>query len=111
MSLPVSISSRIGGQVKQREVAWREDIDALVFIPEGHDARCAVHRLAFRKLLGLAPLPQACLAYFVAHREAFQAAAAMKIARLNLFSQASFHLTSRDLAQALRSSGWKNSAN
>jgi hypothetical protein len=99
------------GAVDQQEVAWREDIDALVFIPEGHQARCVVHRLAFRKLLRSPPVPQACIAYFVAHRQAFQAAAAMKMTRQNLVSRVNFHLTSRDLAGALSSSGWKKPEN
>jgi len=32
---------------------WRDDIDALQFEPAGHGGLCLVHRLAFRRLLGV----------------------------------------------------------
>jgi hypothetical protein len=81
---------------------WRHDIDALAFRPEGHDGSCVVHRLAFRTLMRLAPTPDACIAYFAAHETSFRASAQAKISRRSLQPGASFHLTSRDLACALR---------
>ncbi|AWU97681.1 DUF1488 family protein [Azospirillum ramasamyi] len=83
-------------------LSWRAEIDALVFQPAGHGGWCAVHRLAFRALLGLRePTPQDCLAHAAAHRAAFEAAAAEKIARRAYAAAASLHLTSRDIARAL----------
>ncbi|CAO3411124.1 hypothetical protein [Azospirillum largimobile] len=83
-------------------LSWRDDIDALVFRPAGHGGWCAVHRLAFRALLGLRePAPEDCLAHAAAHRPAFEAAAAGKIARRGYDAAASLHLTSRDIASAL----------
>lgn len=88
------------------ESLWRPAIDALVFQPPGHQGFCAVHRLAFRALLGRVPLarpgtPEECLAFFAAHRSAFERAAAAKIQRRGLDVAASLHLTSRDVARAL----------
>lgn len=88
------------------ETLWRPAIDALVFQPPGHQGFCAVHRLAFRALLGRAALgqpgrPEECLAFFAAHRSAFERAAAAKIQRRGLGVAASLHLTSRDVARAL----------
>ena len=80
---------------------WRHDVDALAFEPEGHDGACMVHRLAFRSLMRLVPSPEACLAYFTAHEDAFHASARAKISRKALRPDATFHLTSRDLARAL----------
>lgn len=80
---------------------WRPAIDALVFRPAGHGGNCAVHRLAFRALLGRTGAPAECLAFFAAHRPAFERAAAAKIARCGLGIAASLHLTSRDVARAL----------
>lgn len=80
--------------------SWRGEIDALVFRPLGHEGICAVHRLAFRALLGRTGAPADCLAYFAAHRPAFEGAAAAKIASRGLGRGASLHLTSRDVARA-----------
>jgi len=77
---------------------WRSDLDALAFEPDGHGSVCMVHRLAFRSLLGLAPTPDDCMAYFAAHAAAFHQAAAAKIARRRVRPGVSFHLTSRDLS-------------
>ncbi|MBF5095966.1 hypothetical protein F1643_17745 [Azospirillum sp. INR13] len=83
-------------------LSWRNDIDALVFRPAGHGGWCAVHRLAFRALLDMRePTPEYCLAHAAAHRAAFEAAAADKIARRGYDTAASLHLTSRDIARAL----------
>ena len=79
---------------------WRPDIDALVFTPPGHQGRCAVHRLAFRTLLGRLPEPADCLAYFAASRPAFEQAAAAKIAERGLSPDANLHLTSRAIQRA-----------
>ncbi|PWC32795.1 DUF1488 family protein [Azospirillum sp. TSO35-2] len=81
---------------------WRAEIDALVFRPAGHGGWCAVHRLAFRALLGRRePAPEDCLAYAADHRGALEAAAAGKIARRGYDVAASLHLTSRDIADVL----------
>lgn len=80
---------------------WQSDIDALTFEPAGHPSTCAVHRLAFRTLLGRMPAPADCTAYFKANEPAFHAAALAKISRRGLASGAKFHLTSRDVAQAI----------
>ncbi|WP_448205926.1 hypothetical protein [Azospirillum sp. sgz302134] len=82
------------------DAVWRGDIDALVFTPQGHRGLCAVHRLAFRTLLGRLPEPADCLAHFAAHREAFHRAAAQKIAGRGLPPEASLHLTSRAIQRA-----------
>lgn len=83
-------------------LCWRADIDALVFPPTGQGGWCAVHRLAFRALLNeREPAPEDCLAYVAAHRAAFEAAAADKIARRGYAAGASLHLTSRDIARLL----------
>lgn len=84
------------------DLSWRADIDALVFRPAGHGGWCAVHRLAFRALLGKrTPTPEECLAYAAAHFGAFEAAAAGKIARRGYDVAASLHLTSRDVTRFL----------
>lgn len=83
-------------------LSWRAEIDALVFRPACHDGWCAVHRLAFRALLGTRePTPEDCLAHAAVHRAAFEAAAAEKIARRGYDVAASLHLTSRDVARFL----------
>ena len=43
------------------------------------------------------PTPDACIAYFIAHEDAFRASAQAKIGRRRLPPGANFHLTSRDL--------------
>ena len=85
-----------------RMAVWRSDIDALTFGPNGHASTCSVHRLAFRTLLGRMPAPADCTAYFEANERAFHAAAVAKILRRGLAPGANFHLTSRDVAQAIR---------
>jgi hypothetical protein len=80
---------------------WRPAIDALVFQPPRHQGFCAVHRLAFRALLGRPGTPEECLDFFAVHRPAFERAAAAKIRRRGLDVAASLHLTSRDVARAL----------
>jgi hypothetical protein len=77
--------------------SWREDIDSLVFEPEGHSGSCIVHRRAFRTLLGRDAARQECLDFFGAHHAAFRAAAAAKIARGSISAGVNFHLTSRDV--------------
>ena len=81
--------------------AWRSDIDALEFRISGHVGRCVIHRLAFRKALGPAPSPEACLDLVRRNRPAFERAAQQKIDRLHLSQDASLHLTSRDFADGL----------
>ena len=81
---------------------WRNDIDALAFQPEGHAGICTVHRMAFRALLGRMPTPEDCMAYFGANEHAFYKAARGKMLRRTLAPGANFHLTSRDVAAAIR---------
>jgi len=81
---------------------WRHDIDALTFTPKGHGGFCAVHRLAFRALLEADPTPESCIAYFGANEATFRAAARAKIEIKAVAAGTNFHLTSRDLAKALR---------
>jgi hypothetical protein len=83
------------------EAHWRDDITSLVFPIAGHDAICAVHRGAFRTLLGAEPSPEACLSHFRQFETAFRAAAAAKIARKGISPGTSLHLTSRDVARKL----------
>ena len=83
------------------EAHWRDDIASLVFAVTGHGAICAVHRGAFRTLLGTEPSPEDCLGYFRRFEAAFRAAAGAKIARRNILAGTSLHLTSRDVARKL----------
>jgi hypothetical protein len=83
------------------EVLWRSEIDALVFSIKEHAAACAVHRRAFRTLLGSDPMPDDCLNYFGDYEYAFRAAASFKIAQKGLPAGRNFHLTSRDVARKL----------
>lgn len=83
------------------EVHWRDDIGSLVFPVAGHDAVCAVHRGAFRTLLGAEPTPETCLGHFRRFEAAFRAAADAKIARKGILPGTSLHLTSRDIARKL----------
>lgn len=80
---------------------WSVALDALRFPVPGHGAPCAVHRLAFKALLGASPDGEACLACFVEYQAAFEAAALDKIRRQNLASDKSLHLNSRDIRRAL----------
>ena len=79
----------------QSDHHWRNDIDALEFRPAGSLRLCMVHRLAFRTLIGRLPEKEDCLAWFAAHRQAFETAASVKMAR---GGAGNFHLTSRDIA-------------
>jgi hypothetical protein len=81
---------------------WRDDIDALAFQPAEHSGLCMVHRRAFRTLLQATPSPRDCIAFFDAHREAFQAAARAKLQRVDVSPTANFHLTSRDVIRQLK---------
>ena len=83
------------------EARWRDDIASLVFPVAGHGAICAVHRGAFRTLLGTEPTPEACLGYFGRFEAAFRTAADAKIARRDILPGTSLHLTSRDIARKL----------
>lgn len=84
-----------------RGVHWRDDIASLVFPVAGHGVICAVHRGAFRTLLGREPTPDACLDYFRKFEAAFRAAAGDKIARRGILPGTNLHLTSRDVARKL----------
>jgi hypothetical protein len=83
------------------QVFWRSDIDALLFLVDEHATFCAVHRRAFRTLLGSDPTPEDCLNYFGDFEYAFRAAANFKIAHNGLSTGSNFHLTSRDVARKL----------
>jgi hypothetical protein len=89
-----------GFDLKQ-EARWRTDIQSLVFPVRDHAASCAVHRGAFRTLLGAEPTQESCLAYFEEFEEAFRAAARLKIARKRIPAGTNLHLTSRDIARKL----------
>jgi hypothetical protein len=80
---------------------WRDDLNSLGFQPSGHNGSCVVHRRAFATLLGFAPSPTDCVAWFEEHSAAFEWAAAAKISRAALPAAANFHLTSRDIRRAL----------
>jgi hypothetical protein len=82
--------------------AWRHDIDALVFGPDGHHGLCMVHRRAFRTLLRASPEPQDCEVFFRANEYAFRAAASAKILREGVARGVNFHLTSRDVARQFK---------
>lgn len=84
---------------------WRTDIASLVFPVAGHGAICAVHRGAFRTLLGVDPTPNDCLAYFQRFEIAFEAAARAKVARKRIAPGTNLHLTSRDIARKLLEAG------
>ena len=83
------------------EVHWRADIASLIFPVRNHGAICAVHRGAFRTLLGAEPTPEDCLGYFQRFEAAFRAAACAKIAHKHIPAGRSLHLTSRDIARKL----------
>jgi hypothetical protein len=83
------------------ESHWRADIASLVFPIREHGAICAVHRGAFRTLLGIEPTPEACLGYFTRFEAALRAAARAKIVRKGIPAGVSLHLTSRDIARKL----------
>jgi len=82
-------------------IVWRSEIDALVFAVDEQGAFCALHRRAFRTLLGADPTPEQCLGYFTGFEAAFRAAARVKIAEKELPPGRNFHLTSRDVARKL----------
>jgi hypothetical protein len=84
---------------------WRADIASLVFPVQEHGAICAVHRGAFRTLLGTDPTPDTCLGYFERFEAAFRAAATAKIARKRIPAGTNLHLTSRDIARKLVEGG------
>jgi hypothetical protein len=79
---------------------WLSDLDALSVQPRGHAGQCLVHRRAFRTILGFNPTPADCAACFLQQLSAFEAAAAVKIARAALAADANFHLTSRDVLRS-----------
>lgn len=82
--------------------AWRDDVEALVFQPDGHEGLCMVHRHAFRTLLKRMPSPGECAEFFRGHHQAFQAAARAKVLRAGVAISANFHLTSRDLSRQMK---------
>jgi hypothetical protein len=94
-----------GGGASNSDVHWRTDISSLVFQIQGHTAICAVHRGAFRTLLGTNPTPEACLGYFARFEDVFRLAAQAKIARKRIPVGTNLHLTSRDIARKLLEAG------
>jgi hypothetical protein len=83
------------------QAVWRSDIDALIFPVREQAAFCAVHRRAFRTLLGSEATPQDCLDYFEKFEFAFRAAASSTVAEKGLSVGKNFHLTSRDIRRKL----------
>jgi hypothetical protein len=84
-------------------MAWRSNIDALAFHPDGRQVQCTVHRRAFKTLLRFDPTPADCGAFFCTNKAAFEAAARAKILQKSIADGLNFHLTSRDIARQLRS--------
>ncbi|MDH6294323.1 hypothetical protein SAMN03159422_00959 [Agrobacterium fabrum] len=89
----------------QGAAEWSEELDALRFAVPGHGAFCAVHRLAFKAVLGATPGREAALVCFHEHEVAFIAAALSKIKRANLPAGRSLHLNSRDIRRAISGEG------
>ncbi|MFF2320857.1 hypothetical protein ACFVTJ_07390 [Agrobacterium sp. NPDC058088] len=85
----------------QDAAEWSDELDALRFAVPGHGAPCAVHRLAFKAVLGPSPAGQAALAFFHDNKAAFLLAAFAKIKRANLPAGRSLHLNSRDIRRAI----------
>lgn len=85
----------------QDAAEWSDELDALRFAVPGHGAFCAVHRLAFKAVLGASPDREAALAFFHDHEAAFTAAARAKIERSALPASRSLHLNSRDIRRAI----------
>ncbi|MET4384736.1 hypothetical protein ABIB73_000471 [Bradyrhizobium sp. F1.4.3] len=83
------------------KVNWRDDIASVVFPVHGHGAICAVHRGAFRTLIGAEASPEDCLGYFLRYETAFRSAAGAKIARKGILVGTNLHLTSRDIGRSL----------
>jgi hypothetical protein len=84
---------------------WLADLDALAFVPAGHQADCLVHRRALGTLIGRGAEAEAALAFYAAEQAVFERAAAAKIASAGLAGSVRFHLTSRDIARARASQG------
>ncbi len=89
----------------QDAAEWSEELDALRFAVPGHGAFCAVHRLAFKAVLGASPEREAALAFFQDHGAAFTAAALAKIERSALPAGRNLHLNSRDIRRAIAGEG------
>ncbi|CVI15726.1 Conserved hypothetical protein [Agrobacterium fabacearum CFBP 5771] len=89
----------------QDAAEWSEELDALRFAVPGHGAFCAVHRLAFKAVLGVSPEREAALAYFHENEAAFTVAALAKIKRSALPAGRSLHLNSRDIRRAMAGEG------
>ena len=89
----------------QDAAEWSEELDALRFTVPGHGAFCAVHRLAFKAVLGVSPEREAALAYFHENEAAFTTAALAKIKRSALPAGRSLHLNSRDIRRAIAGEG------
>ncbi|QDG92533.1 hypothetical protein NIBR502774_08415 [Rhizobium sp. NIBRBAC000502774] len=89
----------------QDAAEWSEELDALRFAVPGQGAFCAVHRLAFKAVLGVSPEREAALAYFHENEAAFTAAALAKIKRSALPAGRSLHLNSRDIRRAIAGEG------
>lgn len=94
----------------QDAAEWSEELDALRFAVPGHGAFCAVHRFAFKAVLGPSPTEEAALAFFHDHEVAFVAAAFAKIKRANLPAGRSLHLNSRDIRRAIAGEGGDQAA-
>ncbi|MDZ7927533.1 MAG: hypothetical protein U5L46_10805 [Agrobacterium sp.] len=89
----------------QDAAEWSDELDALRFAVPGHGAFCAVHRLAFKAILGASPERATALACFYENEAAFVAAALAKIKRSALPTGRSLHLNSRDIRRAMTGEG------
>ncbi|MGY8661045.1 hypothetical protein Q3C01_01590 [Bradyrhizobium sp. UFLA05-109] len=87
------------------DVHWRADITSVIFSVRDHGAICAVHRGAFRTLLGADPSPAECLGYFERFEDAFRSAASAKVVQKRIPAGRNLHLTSRDIARKLLEGG------
>ncbi|GKQ49831.1 hypothetical protein [Bradyrhizobium sp. Ce-3] len=101
MSSPSDADQPPTGGGANHAAHWRDDIASLVFPVPEHGAICAVHRGAFRTLLGAEPVPEACIGYFARFEDAFRAAAHAKILRTRIPLGTNLHLTSRDIGRKL----------
>jgi hypothetical protein len=83
-------------------MAWRADVDSLVFQPPDHAGHCFIHRRAFVTLCAAETIED-CQRYYVSHQAAIFQAAAAKLQQSNANRETNFHLNSRDIARAVRS--------
>jgi hypothetical protein len=81
-------------------VVWLEDVDAVEFEVSGFNAKCFMHRLAFRAVMGDIPTADTCLNFARAHLLTLQNAALDKMTRCNLDGDQNISINSRDFRRA-----------